>query len=193
MTSPASKQPVNLYDRLGAQAFVNLSTEFYQRVYRDDEDWFRSLFASSTSMAMAIRNQSEIFTQRMGGPPLFTKRLLAEAAARRNQVVGAKRSRLESGDSSTSDDSGSGSDNAEDINRVAKRPCAQRVGTRAAATPRVTPRVAARWLTHMTAAMDAVPEIDSDSKQRMLRYFQRASYASTRSRSQKTKDQVAHV
>ncbi|KAF7830147.1 Two-on-two hemoglobin-3 [Senna tora] len=63
----------NLFDKLGLQAFVNLSTNFYNRVYDDEEEWFRSIFASSVK-EQAIQNQYEFFVQRMGGPPLFSQR-----------------------------------------------------------------------------------------------------------------------
>ncbi|CAI9093478.1 OLC1v1028983C2 [Oldenlandia corymbosa var. corymbosa] len=63
----------NLYEKLGLPAFVNLSTDFYNRVYSDDEEWFRSIFASSNKED-AIQNQYEFFVQRMGGPPLFSQR-----------------------------------------------------------------------------------------------------------------------
>ncbi|KAJ0434090.1 hypothetical protein HanOQP8_Chr17g0664641 [Helianthus annuus] len=39
------------------------------RVYDDQEEWFRSIFANSKKED-AIQNQYEFFVQRMGGPPL---------------------------------------------------------------------------------------------------------------------------
>ncbi|KAI8559241.1 hypothetical protein RHMOL_Rhmol04G0157100 [Rhododendron molle] len=64
----------NLFDKLGGlQTFVNLSTNFYNRVYDDDEEWFRSIFANSKKEE-AIQNQYEFFVQRMGGPPLYSQR-----------------------------------------------------------------------------------------------------------------------
>ncbi|KAG6391267.1 hypothetical protein SASPL_149020 [Salvia splendens] len=54
-------------------AFINLSTNFYNRVYDDEEEWFRSIFANSKKED-AIQNQYEFFIQRMGGPPLFSQR-----------------------------------------------------------------------------------------------------------------------
>ncbi|XP_057799641.1 two-on-two hemoglobin-3 [Salvia miltiorrhiza] len=63
----------NLYEKLGLQTFINLSTNFYNRVYDDEEEWFRSIFANSKKED-AIQNQYEFFTQRMGGPPLFSQR-----------------------------------------------------------------------------------------------------------------------
>ncbi|XP_019181661.1 PREDICTED: two-on-two hemoglobin-3 [Ipomoea nil] len=63
----------NLYEKLGLQTFINLSTNFYTRVFDDEEEWFRSIFASSTKED-AIRNQYEFFVQRMGGPSLFSQR-----------------------------------------------------------------------------------------------------------------------
>ncbi|KAK4730309.1 hypothetical protein R3W88_023297 [Solanum pinnatisectum] len=63
----------NLFEKLGLQTFINLSTNFYNRVYDDEEEWFRSIFSNS-SKEDAIRNQYEFFVQRMGGPPLYSER-----------------------------------------------------------------------------------------------------------------------
>ncbi|KZV28009.1 two-on-two hemoglobin-3 [Dorcoceras hygrometricum] len=63
----------NLYEKLGLQTFINLSTNFYNRVYDDEEDWFKKFFANSKKED-AIQNQYEFFVQRMGGPPLFSQR-----------------------------------------------------------------------------------------------------------------------
>ncbi|KAL3650840.1 Two-on-two hemoglobin-3 [Castilleja foliolosa] len=63
----------NLYEKLGTQTFINLSTNFYNRVYEDEEEWFRSIFANSKKED-AIQNQYEFFIQRMGGPSLFSQR-----------------------------------------------------------------------------------------------------------------------
>ncbi|KAK7309470.1 hypothetical protein RJT34_06223 [Clitoria ternatea] len=63
----------NLFQKIGLQSFVNLSTNFYNRVYDDEEEWFRLIFTSSEK-ENAIQNQYEFFVQRMGGPPLFTQR-----------------------------------------------------------------------------------------------------------------------
>lgn len=93
----------NLFLKLGLQTFINLSTNFYNRfqfstiiqfckciiitaktiihlfyicfgrVYDDEEEWFRSIFANSKKEE-AIQNQYEFFVQRMGGPPLFSQR-----------------------------------------------------------------------------------------------------------------------
>ncbi|KAJ7966003.1 two-on-two hemoglobin-3 [Quillaja saponaria] len=63
----------NLFQKSGLQTFINLSTNFYNRVYDDDEEWFRSIFANSKKED-AIQNQYEFFVQRMGGPPLYSQR-----------------------------------------------------------------------------------------------------------------------
>eukprot|EP00249_Psilotum_nudum_P001537 c14052_g1_i1 orf=400-885(+) len=63
----------NLYKRLGHRTFVKLSTEFYDRVYADEDQSFRSIFANSKKEE-AIQNQYEFFIQRMGGPPLYSQR-----------------------------------------------------------------------------------------------------------------------
>ncbi|KAF8034810.1 hypothetical protein BT93_C0971 [Corymbia citriodora subsp. variegata] len=62
-----------LFEKLGLPTFVNLSTNFYTRVYDDEEEWFRSIFANSKKEE-AIQNQYEFFVQRMGGPPLYSQR-----------------------------------------------------------------------------------------------------------------------
>ncbi|XP_022131302.1 two-on-two hemoglobin-3 [Momordica charantia] len=64
---------VNLFQKLGLQTFVTLSTNFYNRVYDDEEEWFRSIFGNSKKED-AIQNQYEFFVQRMGGPPLYSQR-----------------------------------------------------------------------------------------------------------------------
>ncbi|PSS01180.1 Two-on-two hemoglobin-3 like [Actinidia chinensis var. chinensis] len=63
----------NLFEKLGLGTFISLSTNFYNRVYDDDEEWFRSIFANSKKED-AIQNQYEFFVQRMGGPPLYSNR-----------------------------------------------------------------------------------------------------------------------
>ncbi|CAN0907056.1 Two-on-two hemoglobin-3 [Linum grandiflorum] len=64
----------NLFQKLGLQTFIDLSTNFYNRVYDDkEEEWFRSIFANSKKDE-AIQNQYEFFVQRMGGPPLYSQR-----------------------------------------------------------------------------------------------------------------------
>ncbi|KAI6680069.1 hypothetical protein NL676_033950 [Syzygium grande] len=63
----------NLFQKLGLPTFINLSTNFYTRVYDDEEEWFRSIFANSKKEE-AIQNQYEFFVQRMGGPALYSQR-----------------------------------------------------------------------------------------------------------------------
>lgn len=63
----------NLFEKLGLQTFISLSTNFYSRVYDDEEEWFRSIFANSKKEE-AVQNQYEFFVQRMGGPPLYSQR-----------------------------------------------------------------------------------------------------------------------
>ncbi|KAL2346890.1 hypothetical protein Fmac_000890 [Flemingia macrophylla] len=64
---------INLCQKLGTEAFLNLSKNFYNRVYEDDEEWFRSIFANSEKQK-AIENQYEFLVQRMGGPTLYSQR-----------------------------------------------------------------------------------------------------------------------
>jgi len=61
-----------LYEQLGSELIIKLSTEFYARVYAD-EDWFKDIFPKN-GMQGAIRNQYEFFIQRFGGPPLYSQR-----------------------------------------------------------------------------------------------------------------------
>ncbi|KAL3651247.1 Two-on-two hemoglobin-3 [Castilleja foliolosa] len=44
-----------------------------KRVYEDEEEWFRSIFANYKKED-AIQNKYEFFIQRMGGPSLFSQR-----------------------------------------------------------------------------------------------------------------------
>ncbi|MED6107446.1 Two-on-two hemoglobin-3 [Stylosanthes scabra] len=63
----------NLFQKLGPQTFINLSTNFYNRVYDDEEEWFRSIFGKSKKEE-AIQNQYEFLVQRMGGPNFYSQR-----------------------------------------------------------------------------------------------------------------------
>jgi hypothetical protein len=42
--SPYKIDEVNLYEILGHDLIVRLSTNFYDRVYSDKEEWFRNIF-----------------------------------------------------------------------------------------------------------------------------------------------------
>ncbi|CAE8635259.1 unnamed protein product [Polarella glacialis] len=65
---------LNLYEVLGHDWFVRLSTNFYERVFDDlSAPWFRELFLTA-SKEDAIRNQYEWLIQRCGGPPLYNER-----------------------------------------------------------------------------------------------------------------------
>ena len=63
---------VNIYELLGYERFVELSTCFYKKVYADKELSFRNMFPDD--MDAAIQNQYEFFIQRMHGPPLYSER-----------------------------------------------------------------------------------------------------------------------
>jgi truncated hemoglobin YjbI len=63
----------NLYKKLGEETFWKLSRTFYERVYNDDQKWFKNIF-KNRSMEEAIQNQAEFFMQRMGGPAYFSER-----------------------------------------------------------------------------------------------------------------------
>ena len=69
---------VNLFQRLGLDTFIKLSTKFYTRVYDDDQEWFRKIFANSTKED-AIRNQYEFFCSAYGRAPFV---LATERASR---------------------------------------------------------------------------------------------------------------
>lgn len=65
---------MNVYEAIGRDKFIELSTAFYNRVYSDDEDkFFREQFANRP-IEGAIQNQYEFFIQRMGGPQLYSER-----------------------------------------------------------------------------------------------------------------------
>ena len=70
--SDFSIDKVNLYEQLGHDKFVELSTCFYKKVYADREPSFRGMFPKD--MDMAIQNQYEFFIQRMHGPMLYSER-----------------------------------------------------------------------------------------------------------------------
>ena len=63
---------VNLYEQLGHDKFVELSTCFYNKVYADTEPSFRGMFPKDK--AGAIQNQYEFFIQRLHGPELYSQR-----------------------------------------------------------------------------------------------------------------------
>jgi truncated hemoglobin YjbI len=62
----------NIFEKLGYDKFVQLSTAFYTKVYADREPSFRGMFPKD--MGMAIQNQYEFFIQRMHGPSLYSDR-----------------------------------------------------------------------------------------------------------------------
>ncbi|KAF5456543.1 hypothetical protein F2P56_026013 [Juglans regia] len=117
----------NLFQKLGLRTFISLSTNFYTRVYDDEEEWFRSIFARSKKED-AIQNQYEFFVQRMGGPPLYSQRKGHPALIARHRPFP------------------------------------------------VTHRAAERWLHHMQQALESTPDIDADSKLRMLNFFRHTAF-----------------
>jgi len=72
MNTRFSIDQVNLYEQLGREKFVELSTCFYRKVYADTEPSFRGMFPRD--MDSAIQNQYEFFIQRMHGPELYSQR-----------------------------------------------------------------------------------------------------------------------
>lgn len=57
----------------GFNLIRNFFLDVENRVYDEEEEWFRSIFANSRKED-AIQNQYEFFVQRMGGPPLYSQR-----------------------------------------------------------------------------------------------------------------------
>ncbi|GJV18615.1 two-on-two hemoglobin-3 [Tanacetum coccineum] len=137
----------NLYQKLGLQTFINLSTDFYTRVYEDEEEWFRSIFADSKKED-AIQNQYEFFVQRMGGPPLFSQR-----RDRDSGVITGDRS-------------------IAFVFGMAWHPAL--IGRHRPFE--VTHKAAERWLHHMQQALDNATDIDQESKTRMLNFFRHTAY-----------------
>eukprot|EP00611_Tribonema_gayanum_P013195 TRINITY_DN2399_c0_g1_i2.p2 TRINITY_DN2399_c0_g1~~TRINITY_DN2399_c0_g1_i2.p2 ORF type:complete len:164 (+),score=3.92 TRINITY_DN2399_c0_g1_i2:106-597(+) len=64
--------PVPLAEVLGVARIEKISRAFYDRVYNDDQ-WFRSIFASSTKQE-AIENQVDFLVERLGGAKRYTAR-----------------------------------------------------------------------------------------------------------------------
>jgi len=63
---------VNLYEVLGRDKIVELSTCFYNKVYADTEPSFRGQFPKDKDGA--IQNQYEFLIQRFHGPELYSDR-----------------------------------------------------------------------------------------------------------------------
>lgn len=63
---------INIYEILGREKLVALSTCFYDKVYADREPAFRGQFPRDKDMA--IQNQYEFLIQRFGGPPEYSER-----------------------------------------------------------------------------------------------------------------------
>ena len=66
----ATQLEPSVYDRIGSERLLRLSTAFYDRVFAEADDWFRNIFASSTKQE-AIDNQYRFLVQTLGGPPLY--------------------------------------------------------------------------------------------------------------------------
>eukprot|EP00927_Polykrikos_kofoidii_P047670 TRINITY_DN41944_c0_g1_i1.p1 TRINITY_DN41944_c0_g1~~TRINITY_DN41944_c0_g1_i1.p1 ORF type:complete len:400 (-),score=61.36 TRINITY_DN41944_c0_g1_i1:351-1550(-) len=57
-----------LFDHLGEAGIRELSTAFYQRVYADEEVWFRDLFKRRATLQQSIDRQVAFFAQHWGDP-----------------------------------------------------------------------------------------------------------------------------
>ena len=70
----AEQMEPSLYERIGHEGFVQLSTKFYDKVFDDtDSAWFLNIFSSSTKRD-AIENQYTFLIQTFGGPDLYRQR-----------------------------------------------------------------------------------------------------------------------
>lgn len=173
---------INLFQKLGLEAFVNLSTNFYNRfvsfrllwlwpelvteftikpslsrVYDDDQEWFRSIFANSKKED-AIQNQYEFFAQRMGGPPLYSQRRGANFLVLISSVYSNCWERLKF----YLVNLWSGLGHPALIGRHRPFP--------------VTHQAAERWLHHMEQALDSSSDIDADSKRKMFNFFRHTAF-----------------
>ncbi|WRX35417.1 Truncated hemoglobin - like 1 [Theobroma cacao] len=141
----------NLFQKLGLQTFINLSTNFYTRVYDEEEEWFRSIFANSKKEE-AIQNQYEFFVQRMGGPPLYSQRKVFLLTISWTGVYFA----------------------------LLSFPCDTLAGHPALIGRHrpfpVTHQAAERWLHHMEKALESTPDIDADSKIKMMNFFRHTAF-----------------
>lgn len=62
-----------LYETLGEEGVRELSSEFYARVYADDEaPWFRDMFRVRASLQDSIDRQTAFFVQFWSGPKVYT-------------------------------------------------------------------------------------------------------------------------
>lgn len=69
----ASLSP-SIYERIGEDGFLELSTLFYDRVFADTEaKYFLNIFSTSTKCE-AIDNQYRFFVQNFGGPDLYKQK-----------------------------------------------------------------------------------------------------------------------
>jgi len=67
---PDPSQPLyfwQLYSVMGEERIKALTQQFYTYVFNDENDWFRKIFASMTTMEMAIWSASTFFLDVMGG------------------------------------------------------------------------------------------------------------------------------
>lgn len=73
----------NLFEKLGIDKLKELATTFYNRIYEDDNKEFLAMFPPNKEMA--IQNHYEFFTQRLGGPSLYSDRKGHPALRRRHK------------------------------------------------------------------------------------------------------------
>jgi hemoglobin len=70
----AFKLSPTIYERLGQDGILELTTLFYDRVFQDDQEvWFLNIFSSSTK-GEAIDNQFRFLVQTFGGPQLYMEK-----------------------------------------------------------------------------------------------------------------------
>jgi truncated hemoglobin YjbI len=64
----------SIYQRLGDEGLLELTSLFYDRVFQDDQEaWFLNIFSSSTKQE-AIDNQFRFLVQTFGGPELYKEK-----------------------------------------------------------------------------------------------------------------------
>jgi hemoglobin len=70
----AMKLTPTIFERLGEEGILELTTLFYDRVFQDkQEPWFLNIFSSSTKQE-AIDNQFRFLVQSFGGPQLYKEK-----------------------------------------------------------------------------------------------------------------------
>ncbi|KAI7987495.1 Two-on-two hemoglobin-3 [Camellia lanceoleosa] len=136
----------NLFQKLGLQTFINLSTNFCTRAYK-------LYFISKKEDA--IRNQCKFLVQRMRGPPLYSQR-----KGKDSDFTFCFYNCL--GKCMRTPWGVAGVSSYWSIGHYSPFP--------------VTHQVAERWLRHMQQALDGMTDIDADSKIKMMNFFRHTAF-----------------